>query len=153
MVVSAKNAKSGDMPYSYSKQFEPVDGNSIVLTIDEVIQHSLEKLLERRLSNKRQKQGVGIVMDVNTGRCGYGDKPDFDPNEPNTVIDPDALARIVEAQNSPVLLEMLNSISDPDKTAEELNKAMKNALEGRAVPSVAKQGDKRPYEPGSVFKV
>ncbi|MBR1992956.1 MAG: stage V sporulation protein D, partial [Firmicutes bacterium] len=62
MVVSAKNAKSGDMPYSYERQYAPVDGNSIVLTIDEVIQHSLERHLETAvIEHNVQQRAVGIV--------------------------------------------------------------------------------------------
>ena len=45
-IVSAKNGQNGEMPFQYEKLYESQDGNSLVLTIDEVIQHFVEKHLE-----------------------------------------------------------------------------------------------------------
>ena len=45
-VVAAKNAKGTDMPFKYEQRYEAKDGDGIVLTIDEVLQHFLEKHLE-----------------------------------------------------------------------------------------------------------
>lgn len=134
MVVSAKNAKSGDMPYSYAQQYEPVNGNSLVLTIDEVIQHSLEQHLETAVvEHNVENRAVGIVMDVNTGAIlGMSTKPDFDPNQPNVLADERAIA----------LVESLSG----DKEAQ--NKALLEAQfaqwRNKAISD--------PYEPGSVFK-
>ena len=44
-VIVAKNGKAKDMPFKYEERFEPKDGSGIVLTIDEVLQHFLEKHL------------------------------------------------------------------------------------------------------------
>ena len=41
-VIAAKNANNTDMPVEYEKYIEAKDGNSLVLTIDETIQHYLE---------------------------------------------------------------------------------------------------------------
>ena len=46
MVVSAKTALNTDMPFRYQQMYEAQNGNSLVLTIDETIQHFLEKHLE-----------------------------------------------------------------------------------------------------------
>ena len=45
-IVSAKNGQNGEMPFQYEKLYESQDGNSLVLTIDEVVQHFVEKHLE-----------------------------------------------------------------------------------------------------------
>ena len=46
-VVSASNAKGTDVPYKFEQYIDPVDGQNLVLTIDETIQHFVEKYLEK----------------------------------------------------------------------------------------------------------
>ena len=47
-LVTAKNARGVDMPFQYEQLVEAQDGYSLVLTIDEVVQHFLEKSVEER---------------------------------------------------------------------------------------------------------
>ena len=88
-IVSAKNGQNGEMPFQYEKLYESQDGNSLVLTIDEVIQHFVEKHLEIAVSEHEVKErAFGIVMDVNTGEIlAMASKPDFDPNNPRQLTD------------------------------------------------------------------
>ena len=83
-IVSAKNGQNGEMPFQYEKLYESQDGNSLVLTIDEVIQHFVEKHLEIAVvEHDVKKRATGIVMDVDTGEIlAMASKPDFDPNNP-----------------------------------------------------------------------
>ncbi len=147
MVVSAKNAKSGNMPYSYDREYEPVDGNSIVLTIDEVIQHSLERHLETAvIEHNVQNRAVGIVMDVNTGAIlGMSTKPDFDPNDPNILCDPKAIAQIEEYD--------LQIASASGEDAERLKSERLDALGKAQFAQWRNKAISDPYEPGSVFKI
>ncbi len=66
------------------------DGDSLVLTIDEVVQHYVEKYLQEGLVNNNVKnRGCAIVMNVKTGAIlGMAVKGDFDPNNPFVVADP-----------------------------------------------------------------
>ena len=155
MVVSAKNAKSGDMPYSYERQYEAVDGNSIVLTIDEVIQHSLEKHLETAvIEHNVQNRAAGIVMDAKTGAIlAMATKPDFDPNEPLEIKDPLALARLAQLESDPALISQLNAIEEPEKREEALEKAKKDMLGKEQFAQWRNKAVSDPYEPGSVFKI
>lgn len=155
MVVSAKNAKSGDMPYSYERQYEAVDGSSIVLTIDEVIQHSLEKHLETAvLEHNVQNRAAGIVMDVNTGAIlAMATKPDFDPNEPLEIKDPLALERLAQLENDPELAAKLSAITDPEEREKALESAKKDLIGKEQFAQWRNKAVSDPYEPGSVFKI
>jgi stage V sporulation protein D (sporulation-specific penicillin-binding protein) len=67
-IVTAKNAAGTSMPFKFEKYYDAQDGRSIVLTIDETIQHIIEKNLEQAvIDNGVEKQGGAIVMDVKTG--------------------------------------------------------------------------------------
>lgn len=58
------------------------DGNDVVLTIDETIQHFLENHLEKVVKENKLKEGAtGIVMNPKTGEIlAMATKPDFDSN-------------------------------------------------------------------------
>jgi stage V sporulation protein D (sporulation-specific penicillin-binding protein) len=132
-VVSAKNAKGSDMPFKYNDYIPPKDGTDLVLTIDEVVQHYLEKHLQDALvENKVANKVTGIVMDVNTGEIlAMSTEPDFDPNKPFTITDP-------------ATIQALSAL-----TGDALSKANSDALNqmwrNKAISD--------PYEPGSVFKI
>ena len=56
------------MPFDYEKMIPAQNGNSLVLSIDEVIQHFLEKGLEEGIANNKVMNRAGaIMMNVNTG--------------------------------------------------------------------------------------
>ena len=89
-VVAAKNAWGTDMPFSYQEMYEAQDGQSLVLTIDETIQHILDKHLETAVvEHQVRNRAAGIIMDVKTGEIlAMTTKPDFDPNEAYEIADP-----------------------------------------------------------------
>ena len=89
-LVTAKNAVGTDMPFDYEQMVDAQNGNSLVLTIDEVVQHFLEKYLEEGVANSgTRNRACGIVMNVKTGAIlGMAVKGDFDPNDPFTLTDP-----------------------------------------------------------------
>lgn len=132
-IVSAVNANGTDMPFSYEKYFEPKAGNGLVLTIDESIQHFVEKTLDQTVEEQKVKNRTcSIVMDVNTGAVlAMASKPDFDLNKP------------FEIQNKQVKKAL-------DKlTGDEYKKAVSNAREAQWKNKAMTEL----YEPGSVFKV
>ncbi len=132
-VISAKNAVGSDMYYEYETVYDAEDGNSLVLTIDEVIQHYLESALETAVEEHNvENRAAGIVMNVNTGEIyAMATKGDFDPNEPLTIYDDD-------------ILTSLASITDEDAYYDALSAAQQLQWNNKAVSEI--------YEPGSVFK-
>ena len=132
-LVTAKNAVGTDMPFQYEQKVEAQNGSSLVLTIDEVVQHFLEKNLEEGLvANKVGNRACAIVMNVNTGAIlGMAVKGDYDPNNPFTVADPAEAATI-------------NSMADGAGKTAALKAAREKQWRNKAVSDT--------YYPGSVFK-
>ena len=82
-IITAKDAKSNKLPNDYATSVEAVDGNSLVLTLNQNIQYYLEKGLSRTMHEYQCKGAYGVVMDVETGAVlAMSSMPDFDINEP-----------------------------------------------------------------------
>jgi len=131
--ISAKNALGGSLPTSYEKIYPAEEGNSIVTTIDQVIQHYIEKSLDNVVSQYSPDQGAAvIVMDVKTGAIlGMASKPDFDLNAPYEIKSEKLQAKIDAAQ------------TDEEKT-EATKEAWEMQWRNKTITDT--------YEPGSVFK-
>lgn len=131
-VVAAKTAYGTDMPFTYEMVEEAIQGNSLVLTIDNYIQYVTEKHLRQAVEdNKCGERGVAIVMNVNTGEIyAMAVTGDFDPNEPFELSASDQ--KIVDA---------LSGEERSQKLSELRNKQWRN----KAISDA--------YEPGSVFKI
>lgn len=132
-VVAAKSAQGTNMPLTYERVEDAIQGNSLVLTIDNYVQYIAEKYLEQGvIANKAQDRGACIIMNVNTGEIlGLAVKGDFDPNDAFTLSLSDQ--SLVDAE-----------------TDDEAKKKLKNELLNRQWRNKAVSDT---YEPGSVFKV
>lgn len=132
-VVAAKSGQGTDLPFTYERVEDAVQGNSLVLTIDNYIQHIAEKYLEAGvIANNAQDRGACIVMNVNTGGIlAMAVKGDFNPNDAFTL-----------------------SVSDQEKVdaaeTEEEKKTIRSELQNKQWRNKAVSDT---YEPGSVFKV
>ncbi|WBY64572.1 penicillin-binding transpeptidase domain-containing protein [Thermocaproicibacter melissae] len=133
-LVTAQNAVGTDMNFQYEQEVAAKDGDSLVLTIDEVIQHYVEKYLAEGIANNKvQNRGCAIVMNVKTGAIlAMAVKGDFDPNNPFVIDDPQKAAEI-------------EAITDPDKKSEAKQKALQEQWRNKCISDV--------YFPGSVFKM
>jgi len=61
----------------------PVDGHSLTLTIDLVVQMQLERQLDAAMENHHAKGACGIAIDPQTGEIlALASRPTFDPNRP-----------------------------------------------------------------------
>jgi len=66
-----------------SYEVQPHPGQTVVLTIDQVIQYRTEKALSEAVARTQAKSGTAIVMDPRTGEIvALANAPTFDPNQP-----------------------------------------------------------------------
>jgi cell division protein FtsI (penicillin-binding protein 3) len=62
---------------------EPTGGASLVLTLDEVLQHLAERELENALQQSRARSGSVVLLDPASGAIlALANAPTFDPNQP-----------------------------------------------------------------------
>ncbi|MDR7870087.1 MAG: stage V sporulation protein D [Tissierellaceae bacterium] len=122
------DAANRQLPYDGEKVYEPTDGTSLVLTIDETIQHFAEKAAQQALLDNKAKNVSIVIMEPKTGDIlSLVNKPDFDLNNPREPLD-ESLKR--EWANLPV-----------DQLQDKWYELWRNF----AVNDV--------YEPGSTFKL
>ena len=132
-IVTARNAVGTDMPFEYEKMVSAKNGNNLVLYMNEVIQHFLEKGLEEGIANNKvMNRAVAIMMDVNTGGIlGMAVKGGYDLNKPFEIVDEQIRQKI----------ESLPDEERPKARAEACEMQWRN----KAVSDT--------YMPGSVWKM
>lgn len=132
-IITAKNANGTDMPFEYEQKIEAEDGNNLVLTIDENIQHIMEKYLQQGIEeNKVANRAVAIMMEVETGAIlGMAVEGGYDLNDPFTVANEETLKEI----------ESLPASEQETAESDALAKQWRN----KAIADT--------YYPGSVWKV
>lgn len=83
-ILSEVDAGGREVPFNVEKRVDAQDGYNVVTTIDETIQHLLEKSLEKAIDDNKVANGaMGVVMDPRTGEVlAMSSKPDFDLNNP-----------------------------------------------------------------------
>lgn len=86
----------------YEEYIGAIEGADLVLTIDETIQHFLEKHLENAVADHQLKEGAaGIVMNPKTGEIlAMATKPDFDVNNPYDISQFEKSAFMFEYESS-----------------------------------------------------
>ena len=128
-------------------------GCDVVLTIDETIQHFLEKHLEEAVLKNELKEGAaGIVMNPKTGEIlAIATKPDFDCNNPYDLTQFLEYATEFEAQYPEDELSdgetpTARPTEDPDNYSDEfVSQARSKMWRDKSVSDT--------YEPGSTFKI
>ncbi len=82
-LITETDRDNKPLPYGTQEFIEPVNGCSLVLTTDAVVQSFLEKALQEALTINKAKNAQGIMLDVQTGEIlAVSTKPDYDPNAP-----------------------------------------------------------------------
>lgn len=137
--VSAKDSTGKELPYRYSKTFDPKDGSDVYLTIDREIQYILEKHLKQMSDDHKVKnRSCAILMNPQTGEVlGMATYPSYDLNEPGILSNDMLLKKVIseKKKDNPTEQEMV------EYNAEALERQRRNKCIGER------------YEPGSVFKI
>jgi len=138
-IVSADKVSGLELPDNYENYVEAQPGKSVVLTIDETIQHFAEKHLENaRIENQLEEGAACIVMDVKTGEIlAMATKPDYDLNKPFEIT-----AAVEEKY--PGISEELAKLEGSEYN-QKLTEALMFLRRNKAVVDS--------YEPGSTFKI
>ena len=83
MKIGAYDSWGNRLPFETYKFTPPVDGNDIILTIDENLQYVAEKIAQKGLEEHNAKGVHVLIMDPNNGEIlAMVNKPDYDPNTP-----------------------------------------------------------------------
>ncbi len=148
-VVTTKGNYGSEMLYTYEKYYDASDGDSLVTTIDETVQHYLEKNLETAIDKYDILNGAfGIVMDVNSGQIlAMANLGSFDPNNYQEIYDEELAAQLEEQYQDAMLL---------DKDSEAYKQAISeyNAAVGtERLRQWRNRCVSDGYEPGSTFKL
>lgn len=142
-ILSLKNAAGVSVDAQYEEQENSKKGADVVLTIDESVQHILDKYLESAVSENKLREGAcGIIMNPKTGEIlAMSTKPDFDLNDPYNI---DRFTKYAVDIDLNEELKNYNSSNEEEKNkavASLRNKMWRN----KAVSDT--------YEPGSTFKI
>ena len=138
-VLSERTASGTETPFNKKEFIKPQNGSNVTLTIDEVIQHFLEKRLERAVDDNKLACGAtGIIMDVKTGEIlAMATKPSFDLNAPFEVTN--QLEYVF-----PGLREELQNLEGKEYS-QRISETVQTTWRNKAVVDS--------YEPGSTFKI
>lgn len=132
-IITAQNGKSDVMSQEFETVYDAVQGTSLVLTIDEVIQRYLEDALEQAYVDSKGVGAHGVVMDVNTGAIlAMASMQNFDLNEPRQLTE-----------------EQTKQLEEEYPDSAERAQARNNIYYARWRNFIVSDT----YEPGSVFKI
>lgn len=127
-LIISTDASGREIPHGMEQYFEPTQGNGVVLTIDEVIQHYTEKAAQKAYEINNAKRITIVTIDPKTGDVlSMASKPDYDPNNPREPI-------------YPYFVDELANYDDGDK--------LNGYYQMWRNPAVSDT-----YEPGSTFKL
>lgn len=135
--VYAKDAYGREMAYTNDAYYSAEDGYDLVLTLDEVLQHYLEKNLELCVSQHSVvNRACGIIMNCKTGAVlAMSTAPSYDLNNPSTLYSQYDLQRLEEMLTSDAPQEDIDALEATYREQQWKNKAITEL-----------------YYPGSVFK-
>lgn len=156
-IVSAQNGIQTEMPFDYNQNIGAIDGNSLVLTIDETVQSITEKYMKQAvIDNDVKERGVCVIMNVNNGEVlAMATVNGFNPNDPYT-INKDQKEEIDKIDND-YLIEHEYTEDPSQLSKEERDKLITQAKNEAESAALARNWRNKAisdtYYPGSVFKM
>ena len=99
--IKNTDISGNSLAYGEDKYYEAEDGLGLVLTIDETIQHYVEKSIATTQENTGADRVVAIMMDVETGDIlAIAQTPEFNPNDAKTPLDESEQKKLAEMSDS-----------------------------------------------------
>ena len=98
-----KNAdiQGNSLSYGEEKYYQAEDGLGLILTIDETIQHYVEKSIVTVQENTGADRVMALMMDPKTGDIlAIAQTPEFDPNDSKTPLDKKEKAKLEKMSDS-----------------------------------------------------
>ncbi len=81
-IVNERDAAGREIPNGETKYIAPIEGKSLVLTIDETIQHFAERELDNIMQKYQPAHASIIIMEPKTGDVlALANRPDYNPNK------------------------------------------------------------------------
>jgi stage V sporulation protein D (sporulation-specific penicillin-binding protein) len=132
-IVSTRESGATTLPQPFEQYIDATAGLNMILTLDEIIQHFLEKHLATAvIENQVSKRALGIVMDVKTGGIlAIATSPSFDLNNRTEITDP--------------AIQSILAGLEGEELAQKRSEALIAQYRNKAVSDT--------YEPGSTFKI
>lgn len=132
-LIYSNSAMNTNSSVEFESTYDPKQGDSLVLTIDETIQRYLDDALRQCYVDSKCETCYGIIMDVKTGAIlAMSSQCDYDLNNPAKITDE-------------TLLEEIEKLVSPEEKEKMQSEVRNRQWRNNAVSDV--------YEPGSVFKV
>lgn len=169
-IVSAKSASGATMDFEYEERNASSKGADVILTIDETIQHFLEKHLENAVKEYQLKEGAaGIIMNPKTGEIlAMSTKPDFDNNDPYNIEGYTEFVKqydsdLPQLKSTPTSTPTASADANGDKDSQKNEKSESTSSSRDYESDEVKQAVRYrmwrnkaisdTYEPGSTFKI